>query len=288
MKPAFHRLPVPPNTSFVYQKMEFDHFPNPWHFHREYELVVVNKSCGTRFIGDHVSKFEAGDCCLIGSNIPHLYRNNDSYYPGNSALKAQSTIIHFSRNFPGPDFFDLPEMKKVNALLDLSSRALNISGRTKDRVIERLQDMEHENAAQRLISLLHILVLLSNSNELLPLLTTGISGNPAPVGEKIDLAVKFITEHYEEPIYMQDIAAKLNMSVAAFSRYFKCHTRKTFSDFVIEVRIRHACRLLLEDKLNISEIGYQCGFSNMSNFYRQFKKVTGTIPKDFKNRYAWA
>jgi AraC-like DNA-binding protein len=92
-------------------------------------------------------------------------------------------------------------------------------------------------------------------------------------------------KNYTEEIYVQEIASKLHMSVPSFSRYFKHHTRKTFSDYVTEIRIGHACRLLMEQDLNISEISYKSGFDNLSNFYRHFKKIIGIIPKDYRNRF---
>lgn len=127
--------------------------------------------------------------------------------------------------------------------------------------------------------------MLSQSKDLKPLLSIGYSANNSGDTEKINKAFEFIVKNYKEEIYVGEIASKLNMSVASFSRYFKHHTRKTFSDYVTEIRIGHACRLLMENNFSISEISYQSGFDNLSNFYRHFKKIVGVIPKDYKNRF---
>jgi AraC-like DNA-binding protein len=285
MKPQLHALPIASDASFVYKKMDCDYFSNPWHFHKEYELVLIDKSKGTRFIGDDVGYFIEGDLALIGSNIPHLYRNTEAFYSKNSKLRAKSIFIHFTKDFLGDYFFDIPEMSTVNRLLDKSALALEVQGKTKKDITNKLREMEFEKSPQRLLSLLEILLQLSQSHELKPLLSSGYSTYMCSDSEKINQVFQFIMKNYTEEIYVQEIASKLHMSVPSFSRYFKHHTRKTFSDYVTEIRIGHACRLLMEQDLNISEISYKSGFDNLSNFYRHFKKIIGIIPKDYRNRF---
>lgn len=285
MKAKLYKIPFSSDVSFLYKKFECDYFNDPWHFHREYELVMINRSSGTRFIGDNVSHFEEGDLSLIGSNIPHLLRNGEEYYTNNRNLKAGAIYIHFTRDFLGKQFFDLPEMKMVNRLLERSSLGLEISGKVKKYTINKLHQMSEEKPTERLLSLLKILVKLSQSRELKPLLSTGYSANNSGDTEKINHVFEFIMKHYTQEIYVHEIASKLNMSVASFSRYFKNHTRKTFSDYVTEIRIGRACRMLMEDNYSISEISYKSGFDNLSNFYRHFKKIIGIIPKDYRNRF---
>jgi len=285
MKPKLHTLPFASDSSFLYKKLDCEYFDNPWHFHKEYELVMIEKSRGTRFIGNHVSHFEDGDLALIGSNIPHLYRNSEEYFKGNSKLRANSIFIHFTQNFLGNHFFDIPEMKLVNRLLDKSSLALEIHGKTKKYILNKLVAMDSEKPPKRLISLLEMLITLSQSSELKPLLSIGFSATNSGDSERINKVFEFIVNNYKEQIYVNDIASKLNMSVPAFSRYFKHHTRKTFSDYVTEIRIGHACKLLMEDNHTISEISYKSGFDNLSNFYRHFRKTVGIIPKEYRNRF---
>lgn len=285
MKPQLHKLPFSTDASFLYKTLECPYFPNPWHFHKEYELVLINKGRGTRFIGDKVSQFEEGDLSLIGSNIPHLFRNSEEYYAKNSKLKANSVFIHFTKDFLGKNFFDIPEMKHVVKLLEKSSLALEINGKAKKNIKSRLIDMNHQKPPERLVSLLEILLLLAHSNDLKPLLSQGFSAKNCGDTERINKVFEFILKNYTEEIYVQEIASKLNMSVPSFSRYFKHHARKTFSDYVTEIRIGHACRLLMENNHNISEISYQSGFDNLSNFYRHFKRIIGIIPKEYKNRF---
>ncbi|MFT3748952.1 MAG: AraC family transcriptional regulator [Agriterribacter sp.] len=293
MKPQLHKVPLHNDSSFVYQKLNCKYFEKPWHFHEEYELMVIEKSRGTKFIGDKVNLFEEGEMMLIGSNIPHLFRNHEAYYEDNKKLRAKSIFIHFTDNFLGNHFFEVPEMKKVKKLLDQSAYALQILGKTREHVYTRLNDIEEMQPAQRLICLLEILIHLSESKELKPLLSNHfVAQNRISSAEqnkkdtdRIHKVFEYIMKNYKKEIYLSEVASMLNMSSVSFSRYFKHHTQKTFSEYVTEVRISHACNLLMNDNENISQICYSSGFENLSNFYKHFKKVTGVIPKDYRNRF---
>ena len=148
MKPQLHKLPFSTDASFLYKNLECSYFPNPWHFHKEYELVLINKSQGTRFIGDKVCHFEEGNLTLIGSNIPHLYRNSEEYYSKDSKLKANSIFIHFTIDFLGKKFFEIPEMELVLKMLEKSSRVLEIHGRTKKLVKDKEISEDDERRTQ--------------------------------------------------------------------------------------------------------------------------------------------
>ena len=284
MRPQLHKLPLSPDSSFIYINWECNYFDKAWHFHKEYELVLIDRTEGTRFIGDKVNFIKESDLMLIGPNIPHLYRNTEDYYQ-NKGLIARSSFIHFTDDFLGHSFFNLPEMKLVRKLLDRSSLGLEILGKSNVYVKQRLAEMEPLAPAQKLLKLLDILVHLSTSKDLETVLSRSFIANNANDADKINTVFQFILKNFKNEIYIEEIAEKLNMSIASFSRYFKHHTRKTFSNYVTEIRISHSCRLLMEGNHSISEICYQSGFENLSNFYRHFKKHTGLIPKDYKVRF---
>jgi AraC-like DNA-binding protein len=284
MRAQFHKLPLSSDASFLYKTWECDYFDKPWHFHKDYELVLIEKTDGIRFIGDHVSNFKDGNLVLIGPNIPHLYRNGEEYYK-DKGLVAKSIFIHFTDDFLGKCFFDLPEMKGVRKFLDKSALGIEITGRANEYVSQKLVAMRYESPTQRLLTLLGILSFLSTSSDFQPILSCGFTANNSYDTDRINEVLQFIMENYTNNIYIGEIASKLNMSVASFSRYFKHHTRKTFSHYVTEIRIGHACRLLMEDNYNISEICYMSGFDNLSNYYRHFKKHVGINPKDYRKRF---
>lgn len=284
MKPQLHKLVAEPDSSFVYKHWECNHFDKPWHFHREYELTLIEKSEGTRFIGDNVSFFQPADLVLIGPNIPHLYRNSEDYY-NDPKKRAKSIFIHFTDDFLGHHFFGIPEMKMVSKLLTRANLGIEIHGNTNKYVRNQLYQMQHDSPPQRLMRLLDVLIVLSNCKRLTNVLTREFTVNNKKDAARIDLVFQYIMKNFRNQIYVEEIASKLNMSIGAFSRYFRHHTRKTFSNYVTEIRISHACQMLIEDMHSVSEIGYHTGFENQSNFYRHFKRFTGVTPKEYKARF---
>ena len=162
---------------------------------------------------------------------------------------------------------------------------MDIEGRTKTWTINKLHQMQDQKPAEKLLFLLEILVRLSASKDLKSLLALSYKANNNGDTDKINMVFEFIMKNYRNRIYIKEIAAKLNMSLASFSRYFKYHTRKTFSDYVTEIRISHACQLLMENDKSVSEICYASGFDNLSNYYRHFKKNIGITPLDYRNRF---
>lgn len=294
MRPQLHKLPLISDTSFLYNNWRCEHFDKPWHFHEEYELVMIEKSKGIKFIGDKVSEFEEGDLMLIGPRIPHFFRNNNEYYKKNGILEASSIFIHFKEDFLGENFFDLPEMKLVQKLLENAHSALEIKGKVKNSIIERLRGMHAESAPQRLVSLLDILIKVSETKETESVLSSkfeeGKHQNALNIRDatRINIIFKYIMDNFRNEIYVQEIAGMLHMSNASFSRYFKHHTRKTFSDYVTGIRISHACKLLMVDDQNIAQISFESGFENLSNFYKHFRRITGIIPKEYRKRFIGA
>lgn len=284
MKPQLHKLVAEPDSSFVYRQWECNYFDKPWHFHKEYELTLIERSEGTRFIGDQVSLFQPTDLVLIGPNIPHLYRNDEAYYK-RPKLKAKSIFIHFTDDFLGKHFFDLPEMKLVRRLLNRSNLGILIQGSANDYVRKQLYEMESASPVKRLMKLLDILIMLSTSKHLANILSQEFVVSNNKDAARIDLVFQYIMKNFKNEIYVEEIASQLNMSIGSFSRYFKHHTRKTFSNYVTEIRISHACQMLIEDHYTVSEIGYFTGFENQSNFYRHFKRYTGVTPKEYKERF---
>lgn len=285
LKAQLYKHPLRSDSSFYFGNQLCDYFDRPWHFHKEFELVYINKSYGTKFIGNKVQPFEAGDLTLIGSNLPHLFRNNEEFYQSVGENKANSLFVHFTKDFLGTIFFELPEWNLVNRMLEKSALGIEVFGQTRNSVAEKLFKMDSENSTNRLMLLLEMLIEISTSSETSAILSASFAPNNSGDTDKINKVFEYILKNYQQEIYLDDISSQLNMSTAAFSRYFKKHTRKTFSDYVTEIRIAHACKLIIEDDKSISEIGFLSGFENMANFYRHFKSNMGMVPKAYKNKF---
>jgi AraC-like DNA-binding protein len=243
---------------------------------------LVTESKGQRFVGEHIKTYQEGDLCLIGPHVPHLYRSHEEYYAANSELRAKSIVIHFNEDFLGKDFFKIPEMKHIQALFEKSTRVLDIIGDSNKFISNKLIEMFSENPTKRLLSLLEILDNIARSEDY-DFLTSGNSfGTNIKDSDRVNKVFEYVMKNFKEEIRLGEVADLVAMSETSFSRYFKSRTNKNFSDFLTQIRIAHACKLLVEDKMGITEICYESGFNNLSNFNRQFKEQMNMTPSVYQ------
>ena len=285
MKPVLEHLPLRSEESFVVKAFDYPYYPTPWHFHPEYELVLVTESKGKRFIGDNIGDFDSGDLAFIGPNLPHLYRNDTSYYEANSRQRARSIVVHFLENSFGENFLSLPETKSLQILFGKSSRGLEVKGETKLIVTKMMHELCELTALNRWIKLIEILKTLAGSGELGFISHENVQGKNQMESERMNKVFEFVMKNFNREITVSEMANHVNLAENSFSRYFSNRTRKTFITFVNEVRLSHACKLLSENQINISEVCFQCGFNNLSNFNRQFKNVYQTSPLAYRKQY---
>ncbi len=285
MKQAIRKLPIPNSKSYRILNLIAPHFDPHWHFHQEYQLVVVMKGTGTRFIGDHISHFESGDMVLTGSNLPHVWRNGDEYFQ-NKGLETHCIVIYFSLDFMGDSFLHKEEMKNISELLSKANRGLEIISETRDQVREMMQEMLHQKGFVGVLLLLQILNFLSTSKQLKFINKKGYLNTVSDSDSKRMSAIhSYILNHYKGTIHLKNVANLANLSPTSFSRYFKAHTNKTFSDFVAELRISLACKLLQKNDLSIIQIAHECGYRTLSNFNKKFKEVAGSNPLKYRKKY---
>lgn len=285
MKPVLEYLPRESKESFVVKDFDYGYYPTPWHYHPEYELVLVTESTGKRFIGDQIKDFEPGDLAFIGPNLPHLYRNDRRYYEEKPSLRAKSIVIHFLEQSLGKDFLQLPEAAKLRALFDRSARGMDITGDTNLRIQKKLAELLQLEGLARWTKLIEVLDILADSTEYTLISSQPILGRHEKDSDRLTKVVEWVMQSFHETIRLEEVAEAVNMSAPSFSRYFKHRTRKTFSAFVTEIRLGHAARLLQEDQQSIAEICYRCGFNNLSNFNRLFRKFYKMNPMEYKRQH---
>lgn len=282
MKAVLAKLPHTAEHSFKVYEFIVPYYQTPWHFHPEYELVLVTKSRGKKIIGDHISNFEEGDLCLLGPNLPHTYHNSPEYFEPESRLQAESLVIHFSTESLGAGFFHIPEMNSVRELLDKSFLGLQITGLTQKNVASKFRKLIDTTGLQRIILLLEILDEIAKSNDTHALASAGMTGENAKDSERLNSVFDFVMHNFKEKISLDNVASLVNMSESAFCRYFYKRTQKTFFEFLNETRIGYSCRLLLSGDKTVSEIAYESGFNNISHFNRQFLLIKGVTPTAYK------
>src|SRR6478609_3898860 len=284
MKPHLLKVPLKPETSITISKV--DNFYNQWHFHPEIELIYIHKGRGTRFIGNDVHRFEPGEMFLFGSNLAHMWRCDPEYFAEGSKLKADVTVIYFHHDFLGDKFFNVPELKSIEPLLEKAKQGIKITGNTKMQVKELIGKLPEAKGLQRIITLLTMLEKIAKSKErqyINPIY------HPLKIekseADRLNKIFQHISDHFQRKITLSEIASVANLSPKAFCRYFKSKTRKTLYDFLLEVRVAHACNLLLEKDMTVYEVCYDSGFNNLSNFNRYFKKIMNKTPLEFKKEH---
>lgn len=281
-KAGFELIPKSDLHSFAVKEFTLPRFKVPWHFHPECELTLIVQSGGRRFVGDSIEPFAPGDLVLIGSNLPHYWRNGEE----KCKSQSQAVVVHFREECFGADFLALPELTGVRNLLLRARRGLQFTGKTRDAVAALMMRMPSGKGFDRVLSLLNIFKLLMESDEARILSSPGfLPVLDAFAGERINRAYRFIFENFAAPIRHEDIARGAAMSLSAFCHYFKRVTGRTLTDFINEVRIGHASRLLIETDHPVSKIAYASGFESLSNFNLRFRKLTGSSPKEYRRQH---
>ncbi|PLK42775.1 AraC family transcriptional regulator [Emticicia sp. TH156] len=286
MKPILKKSVDSVVYSFTLKELVEPHFDPNWHFHPHYQLFTVLEGSGTRFIGDNIRHFEAGDTVFLGPNIPHLWQSDRVYFDHNSGLQTHGIVIYFTEDFLGDGFFEKSEMHPLKQLLEKGERGLDIFGGTRDYIRHELQNLHQYEGFERVLKFLAMLHELSQSNECSYIASFGyVNTHKVSETERMQKVHEYVMKHFKEEVRLSELASLVSMSESAFCRYFKSRTNKTFFDFIAEIRIGHACKLLHEGSLNITQVAYESGYNTISNFNRQFKDITGKTPFMYQKEY---
>ena len=264
-------------------KKELPCLDSSWHYHAQYELLYISQSTGIRFVGDSVSQFYPGDLVLVGPYLPHLWRNDPSFYKEDDINKVKTIVLKFTKNFIGEDTFNLPEFAKINELFDESKFGVSFSKSVSSSLHDELMGIIDLSPAAQTIKLLDVLFRLSLSEEKTVLSSTDMRQYTTDNSQRIDTVIKYISNNYSNSISLDNVAEVACLTTNSFCRFFKKMTNKSYTEFLNEVRIRNATRLLAQGELPVSEVCYSVGYNSITNFNRQFKKIVGVTPKNYRH-----
>ena len=283
---ALQKSPISVDRAFECNYLKAPHFDANWHFHSEFQLFIVLKGTGTRCIGDHVQPFKAGDLVLTGPNLPHLWRSDPEYFEGDKQLWTEGIVIYFPSDFFASAFLRKMEMYALRHLLARSERGISFMGETAGKIKHMMIELLKKNDFERIVHLLSILHALATSDEYTLLANPGYSNTLKESDtERMNKVHAYVMKNFREKLSLREVSAIANMTPSSFSRYFKIHANKTFSEFLTGIRIGYSCKLLIEKKMNITQACYDSGFNTLSNFNRQFKAFTQYTPLEYKRRY---
>ena len=271
--------------SFLVTTFDEYGFRAPFHFHPEYELTLITAGSGQRYIGSHMAGFTTGDLVLLGPNLPHCWK----LAPPDTS--AQSIVIQFSADCLGKDFFSSPELTLIQRLLHASHSGIQFPSCSarflRTSPVQRIHALATEsNDFRRLIGLLELLQELAAEKDTVLLDTGGITAGLTPSDrERIHPIFAYLVENFRGPVSLEKAAAIAGMSPNAFCRYFRKITRKTFMETVIQHRLDHAIRQLIQTNDPISAICFDSGFGDISHFYKMFRARMHVSPLHYRKKF---
>jgi AraC-like DNA-binding protein len=281
MKVVPFQIPKSVNESFRVQIDEVAYFYNHLHQHPEIQVTVIQKSTGILVAGNYIGRFEPGDVFVIGSNQPHVFRNDEEYFK--QKLQAQSTSVFFDETTMGQLFWNIQELGAFQSFFDESSGGYKVSGKAAAMVTAALEALTECRSIDKIIQFLYIIKALTSKKDLAPLASHAPARKFDNVnGHRMKNVMEFTFRESHRNIGLKEVADIAHLTPEAFCKYFKTHTRKTYINFLNEIRINNACRMLLQEEDSINAICYRCGFNNLANFNRVFKKFTGISPRDYR------
>lgn len=286
MRPHLLKIPLRAEHSFNIRHDIVPHFYNKWHYHPEIELVYIIRGSGRQFIGDNIHHFKDNDMILLGPNLPHLWRSDDIFLKKGSGARVEALVVHFLPGCFGEQFFELPENKELKKLFERAQQGVRIKNNTRKLVSTLMQQLLTAKKSERIILLMQILQAIAHSRQTKTVCSKGLQFqyNPSET-DRLNTIYQYIFDNFSNDLTLEEIAGVANMSPNSFCRYFKSRIKKTFSKFLLEVRIGHACKLLAETHHPVADVCYRCGFNNFSNFYRHFKSITGRTPLAHRKYY---
>ncbi len=286
MNPHLLKIPLQPDHSFNVRYDVVPKFYDKWHYHQELELVHIIKGSGKQFIGDDIHHFKPDDLILLGANLPHLWHSDQKYLQKNASEKVEAIVIHFMPDCFGKSFFSLPENKEIDKLLLKAQQGIRIMNSTRKTIAGLMQQLLTAANSDRIILLLQILQTVARSKHTKTACSKGLQYTFSPSEtDRLNTIYQYILDNFSREITLPEIAKVANISPHSFCRYFKSRIKKTFSKFLLEIRIGHAGKLLAETNKTVATICYESGFNNFSNFNRHFKSITKKTPLEYRRHY---
>jgi AraC-like DNA-binding protein len=271
------KIPKPEPGALVYQEDRATVLYDKLHQHEEIQISFVQRGRGHLIVGDTINDYMTNDILVIGSNVPHVFRSDPRAYRESVLL-----TLFFTKDSFGRDFFNLPDLRNIASFFKDSDYGMRILSNQKE-LITLFKRLENQNKIERIASLLILLDIISRSKR--KALSTFIykKNYTDDEGKRMRAVFDYTMQHFKEGITLEDIALKANMTKNAFCRYFKKRTNKTYFQFLIEIRIENACRLLYNRDLSILSVSELSGFQNIGNFNRKFKELKGVSPSAFRS-----
>ncbi|ARV16618.1 AraC family transcriptional regulator [Polaribacter sp. SA4-12] len=276
MKPKFEKVPLNNQKSIIAFRYSESSFDAPWHFHPQHELTFIEKSKGTKFIGDYVGPFDEEELVLVRSNVPHCWKNSvltDS--------ECSSIVIQWNKGI----YARVPEMELVFKMLKSASKGIIFSKKDTREVFLLIKELLKLDGTQLYLKLQNLLVILSGFEYYQLSEKNFIDDLPSEFSSRIRKIHNYVENNYQKKIKLSEMANLVNMSEQSFSRFFSKIMGRPFFTFLNEYRINLAKRMLMDTDWSVREICFACGYESVPFFHRQFKKFGDNTPSSYRNKH---
>lgn len=281
------QLPIDEHNPIIARHYDYDRFTYPWHFHSVFEIIYVSEGYGERFVADRMEPFKAGDIILLGSNLPHYMRSKPECQSEENVNRVKGVVIQFHKNFMSYAINNYLDLKSVKALLEQSERGFLFSSPGNKEVIDLIKELPSLKGINRLTALLQLLDSMTKLKHKRLLASNQFNNSlPEYTDDRFEKILSYISYHYTEKIDLETVASKIPMNSTAFCRYFKEKSGKTFMDYIIDLRIGYACKLLSGEQMDISDICLASGFNSITHFNRVFKRKTQLTPTEYRKQFS--
>lgn len=285
-KVMHEQLTIYSGAPIIARKYDYDKFSFPWHIHNEFEIIYVEESTGERFVADSVESFAPYDLTLVGPNVPHCMKSAPEYDKGNDSLRVKGVIIQFEEAFMSHAINNYADLSHIKELLEKSRQGIHFPYPHNQEIIACIKKLPDNNGTIRIINLLHLLDLMAKSEgkrylgSLLFCQSLTVKMDP-----RMKKIISYLMDNYKKDIDLNEISSIVAMNASSFCRYFKEQSGKTFTQYILELRIGYACKLLVENQMDIIQICLECGFNTTTHFNRIFKRNTGFTPTEYKKQF---
>ncbi len=280
-RPQFEHVPTGASQSFIY-KIDRDLWP-VYHYHPEFDLLLALKDHGEFVSGDHIGRLEAGTLFMNGPNVPHALHSSQP--DENDWSRPALAVLQFSPESLGMELLEKPEMARLRHFFAAAHRGFEFHGETRRVAGEMMLALREQSEFERFLGVIRLLDYLAQSDQRTPLASPAYSPSlrVEDIG-RIDEVIRYVQARKCEAVSLDQVAQAVGMAPKTLCRFFKQNTGRTLMRYVSELRIGEACKLLLESDLPVTEIAFSCGFNNLSNFNRQFRRMKEMAPRDYRRR----
>lgn len=277
--PDYEVIVCSPEESFRWFTHDYPFHLAKWNYHPEYELHLTQQSSGTMMVGDYLGDFEAGSLILTGPNVPHNWVSN---IPPGEVIENRDMVVQFTPDFAEKVASFCPELRSIRALFDDAAYGVEFHGDTAEAGRRLLAEIGTARGAERILMFLRLLERLSQKPNERRRLSRLAPARQAELPQTIDVAMRYMNEAHSEDIDLGTVAEKAGLTAQTFSRLFKRQTGYSFASYLVLTRVYAACTLLTQTHRPITDICYDVGFNNIANFNRQFLKICGRTPSDYR------